>query len=140
MAFWHTKDPKGLTSKELVEALEKMSFMLSSNSHGVSWTKEAGAVDRAGKSVNPVNSEAVAWSVQGAAWYVANGYKPPQMPYRQICMALHAAMNRPMVTLQEHEAGLTLDGVKEWLDKAIEYAKVNDPWTPYLIEHPERLK
>ena len=140
MAFWHTKDEQGITSAELVAALTKMDMMLSSDSHGPSWTKTAGAVDRNGKTVNPVDSAAVSWSVQGAAWYAANGYQPPQMPYRQICMALHAAMNRPMVTLQEHETGLNFDGMKEWLASAIEYAKNNDPWTPYLIQHPERLR
>src|SRR5258708_8009946 len=128
---------KGLSAEDLVAALKKMDGMMLAEAQ---WHKDAAAANRAGDTVDPDSSEAVAWCIHGVAWHVTGGFRPRQFPYRQICMALHAAMNRPMVTIQEHEAALTFAQVKAWLADAIEYAKSNDPWTPYLIQHPERLR
>lgn len=132
-------DDTGLTSDELVAKLKEMDQILLSDTK---WTTEAGAVDIDGKSCLPDNLlRAVKWSIQGAAWRVVQRavFQTQQFPYRQICMALHATMNQPMVMLQEHEGRLTFAQMKEWLAKTIEYAKANDPWTPFVIEHPQKL-
>ena len=118
-------DEQGLTRAELVAKLQSMDGLLLSDTQ---WIRDGSYPDGIDYG-QPESMGSRRWSIQGAAWFVV---KQP-FHYRQICMALLAAMNRPMTLIQEYEAGLTFAQMKEWLANAIDHAKNNDPWTPYLV-------
>jgi hypothetical protein len=120
----------GLRRDELVVVLGDMSRIFSSRQ---SWTTQAPARNILNKKIAPDSSEAVSYSVMGAAWALLAAYHPAcHFPFKQVCMALFTTIGQPMITIQEYESRLSFSQMREWLARAIEHAKASDPWSPYL--------